>query len=105
MAGCWDDYEPVATNVETPAPDGQLTGSDSSQACTISGNVAPRPSGKNVFDVTLSFGAVCGNWSNLAGTGVALAYPVGAQTQLLIAVTDNANQQGRVIHGQGPGAP
>jgi hypothetical protein len=55
--------------------------------CTISGSIGPRPSGKNVFNVTLTAGASPCATPGLVTTGIGLYVPIktGNLHQLLIA--------------------
>jgi hypothetical protein len=92
ITGAWglgDRYEEMF-NV-TIAADGQLTGTFST--CTFTGHVTPRPSGRNVYDVTINYPATgCSvTLSGLTVTGIALAIPINGQMELLMAAVDNAN--------------
>lgn len=72
----------------------------SSLGCNFAGTVLPRPSGKNVFNVSLTFGPAPCALPGQAAAGIAVAYPVGTgQTQLLVAVTDASRTVGTAIVG------
>jgi hypothetical protein len=89
IAGSWSlsslTGEGITLNIESS---GQVT-AISSLGCQFKGNVQPRPSGKNVFNVSISFGtAPCARPSQIA-SGIAVAYPLAnGQTQLLVSVVD-----------------
>jgi hypothetical protein len=78
----------------------QLTGTGTA-ACTGSGTFVPRPSGKNVYNVSLTFSITtgCPARAGLSYTGVALMYPITAtsQRQLLIATVDGGRNTGSVF--------
>lgn len=71
--------------------DGAITGS--LQACSVTGQAQPRASGKNVFDVRLSFGPAPCRLPGQQITGVATSYALaGGGTQLILmgATADGA---------------
>lgn len=75
---------------------GAITGV--SNGCSFSGLANPRASGKNVFDVTVTFGASPCVLPNQTTTGVALAYATtGNQTQLLVSVLNSDKTTGTVF--------
>lgn len=56
----------------------------SSAGCTGTGTATPRPSGKNVFNVSISFGASRCRLPNATLTGIAIVYPLSnGRSQLL----------------------
>lgn len=55
--------------------------------CTLSGQLTPRTSGKNVFDVTTTFGGAPCLYPNITTTGIAVTYKITGGNQLLIAGT------------------
>jgi hypothetical protein len=66
---------------------GAVSGSDG--GCSFSGTVSPDPSGKNFFNVSLSFGGSPCLFPNQTATGVGIYYllPDGMTQQLLAGVT------------------
>lgn len=71
-----------------------------SLGCSFIGSVTPRPSGKNVFDATVTFGPAPCALPNQTGTGIALAYPTSSsQTQLLVALQDLSRTYGAAAFG------
>jgi hypothetical protein len=83
----------IATPVNISAS-GTLTGVDAS-GCGLTGSIGPRPSGKNVFDVTLTFaGAPC-TVPNTSMNGIALAMPLTTgKVELLLMAIDSTRTFG-----------
>lgn len=78
------------------SPNGSMTGT--SNGCSFTGTVTPRTSGKNVFDVSMTFGASPCALPNQTATGMALAYATtNNQTQLLIGAIDSARTTGTMF--------
>ncbi|MDD5332779.1 MAG: hypothetical protein PHS32_03455 [Rhodoferax sp.] len=77
ITGGWSggllDGETATVNIQAA---GTVTGS-SSLGCSFTGTIAARPSGKNVFNISLTFGAAPCALPNQTASGVALTYPVG----------------------------
>ena len=102
-----EDYALVVTaggNFTATPTDGN-PGTSPDPGCPFSGTLTPRPSGKNVFNVTFLTGAsaVDCTYPNEASSGVAIAYPVAGGTQLILAVTKNTDRQrGAVVAGLKP---
>lgn len=72
----------------------------SSRGCRSTGTIAPRPSGKNVFDVAITFGPPPCVLPGTPVTGVAAVYPLGnGQVQLLAAARDGAQTAGFLAAG------
>ena len=68
--------------------------------CAFSGNITPRASGKNVFNVGLTFGAAPCALAGQNASGIAVAYPLAnGTTQLLVAVTDGTRAYGTAAFG------
>lgn len=100
VAGVWSlteiSGEGLALNVAT---NGTFTAA-STLGCNFSGTIAPRPSGKNVFNVTLTFGAAPCALPGTAATGIAVAYPLAnGTTQLVVAVTEGTRTYGAAAFG------
>lgn len=100
VVGSWSlgtlSGETIALNIDS----GGAFTATSSLGCSFTGTVAPRPSGKNVYNVSLTFaGSPCA-LPNTSATGIAIAYPTGSgQTQLLVAVKDAARAYGTLAYG------
>ena len=87
--------ELISVNV---AVDGAVTTSGS--GCTSTGTVTPRPSGKNVFDISLTFGPAPCALPNATARGIAVVYPLSTgDTQLIAAVVDSSRQFGVAVFG------
>lgn len=61
-----------------------------SAGCAISGTFTPRPSGKNVFNVSLTFGGSPCATPGTSASGVAVTYPTTANNRQLIVLGTNA---------------
>lgn len=72
----------------------------SSGGCSMSGTVAPRASGKNVFNLSLTFGAAPCALSGQTASGIAVAYPLSSGgTQLVIGAVDSTRTYGAAAFG------
>lgn len=100
IAGSWSTTGLTGEGVSlTIASNGEFT-AVSAFGCQFSGTATPRPSGKNVFNVALRFGASPCALSGQAAAGIALAYPLSSgKTQLLVAVTDSTHTYGAAVFG------
>ncbi|MBC7617374.1 MAG: hypothetical protein H7293_00015 [Candidatus Saccharibacteria bacterium] len=66
-------------------------------ACAISGTITPRPSGKNLFNVTFSSGVIGCAITNLSGQGIGIVSTLSnGNTQLIIAATTADKSAGTV---------
>ena len=99
VAGNWSTTALDGSNVQLAvSTSGTFTAS--SGGCTFSGTILPRPSGKNVFDVALRFGAAPCALAGQSGAGLALVSPVsGGRAQLIVAATNTSRTSGTVIFG------
>jgi hypothetical protein len=100
VAGTWTmtelDGEAILLNIGSS---GNFTAIGSS-GCNFSGNVTPRPSGKNVFNVALTFGGSPCALPGQSASGIAVAYPTsGGRTQLLVTAVDGSKQYGAAAFG------
>jgi hypothetical protein len=80
----------------------QTTGafSATSSGCSFSGTIRPRASGKNVFDVSLQFGAAPCALPNQSASGIAVEYVTNTGSrQLIIAGTNTSRANGTVMFG------
>lgn len=72
----------------------------SSSGCHFNGQVRPRPSGKNVFNVSVTSGSAPCDAPGQTVTGVALTYPLAnGSKQLVVVGTDAARSRGFVAYG------
>ncbi|MES2183008.1 MAG: hypothetical protein V4505_00550 [Pseudomonadota bacterium] len=66
--------------------------------CTLTGTIAPRASGKNVFDIVAQYGAAPCTRPGLGVRGIAINYPLPTgQQQLTLAVIDAVRASGTVF--------
>ena len=71
-----------------------------SLGCTFSGSFVPRPSGKNVFNVSLTFGPSPCALAGQPASGIAINYPLASgRSQLVIAGVDAARNIGTAAFG------
>lgn len=99
VAGSW---QVVSTTAESISINVTASGSvtTSGSGCTSTGSITPRPSGKNVFNVSLTFGPAPCVLPNATARGIAVAYPLSTgQTQLIAAVTDSSRTFGVAVFG------
>lgn len=100
IAGSWStsslNGEAVSINI---ASNGTFT-TLSSLGCTSSGTATPRPSGKNIFNVSLTFGPAPCALPGQTATGIGIAYPLAnGQTQLIVGVKDGSRSVGTAVFG------
>lgn len=80
----------------TVSSTGAITGT-SSGGCRITATAIPRPSGKNIFNVALTFGAAPCALPGQSANGIAITYPLSTGgDQLGVAVIDSARALGLV---------
>jgi hypothetical protein len=72
----------------------------SANGCSFTGGITPRASGKNVFDVALTFGPSPCRLAGKPSSGIAVEYVSGGKRQLLIAATDTTRTSGTAFLGQ-----
>lgn len=101
IAGSWSgnllDGETADLTISSA---GAVTGT-SSLGCTFTGTVTPDTSGKNFFDVSLTFGASPCLAPNVGVSGVGIVVPAtsGSSAQILSAVKASDNSLGTVFLG------
>jgi hypothetical protein len=72
----------------------------STGGCTGSGSFTPRSSGKNILNISITFGPYPCALPNQSASGIAITYPLSTgQTQLIAAVTDSAHTLGTAVFG------
>lgn len=72
----------------------------SSRGCTGTGNATPRASGKNVFNVSLTFGPAPCALPGGTITGIAIAYPLSnGRTQIIAGGKNSAQTAGFMVFG------
>jgi len=99
LAGVWsvklDTGETGSLNFSNTG----VLGGTASSGCTFTGQATPRPSGKNVFNVTVTFtGAAC-YLPGRTASGIAITYAVTGGRQLVVAVNESSRQLGVTAFG------
>jgi hypothetical protein len=99
ITGAWSAISSYGRDVSiTISSTGALNLKDGT--CIGTGTVTPRPSGKNVYNLTVTFGT---NGCALPGAttrGIAIAYPLSTgQTQIIAAITNTARTEGIAVFG------
>jgi hypothetical protein len=74
---------------------GALSGTN--LGCSFTGTVAPRPSGKNVFNVSIHFGGSPCTAPNQDASGIAISYLTGGRRQLIAAAENSAKTMGSMF--------
>ncbi|MEO8407974.1 MAG: hypothetical protein ABI476_06040 [Oxalobacteraceae bacterium] len=99
IAGAWILADLQGSTVAVSiSSSGALVGSTA--GCAFNGTINPRASGKNVFDVALTFGAISCRLTGQTATGIAIEYPLAnGKRQLIIAGTDKARANGTAFFG------
>ncbi|HEY4653775.1 MAG TPA: hypothetical protein VIH22_04650 [Cyclobacteriaceae bacterium] len=80
---------------------GTFTATATSNGCSYSGTISPRPSGKNVFDITLTYGAAPCALPNLSISGIAVSYMLsdGIRREFIMSGTDSSRANGYAASG------
>lgn len=101
FTGTWTLDSLDGDNITLNVSAGGVVTATTVAGCTFSGTAAPRASGKNVFDVNVTFGAAPCLLAGQSASGIALAYPIagGAQTQLLVALQNATRLAGNAAYG------
>ncbi len=101
VTGSWNgsllDGETASITVSST---GNITGT-SSGGCSFTGFFSPRASGKNVFDVTIQFGATPCVAAGQTASGIGIAYPVSNNlTQLVAGLVTSSGALGTAFFAQ-----
>lgn len=101
VAGNWPGFFSNDTGTVVVAANGSFT-STTASGCSVSGTVLPRASGKNIYDVTVSFGTAACNvpvGTSAAGNAI-ITNLTGGVRQLAIAVSTSDGVNAGVFFGQ-----
>ena len=95
ISGTWSGW---LLNGETAtitiAANGLISGASSLGGCAFSGTATPRPSGKNVFNVSLTFGNSPCVAANQTVSGIGLTYPLSnGRNQLIFGLISASHSQ------------
>lgn len=99
ITGAWSltrlqDDDPITMNI---ASTGAFTAT--SLGCAMNGNILPRASGKNVFNVSMNFGPLPCRLPGQSVSGIAVIHRADGTPELLIAVTNTSRTEGTVMFG------
>jgi len=100
ITGAWtlSDMQGGASTLLTIAADGSF--STSSGGCNSTGTLTPRPSGKNIFDFTTTFGASPCKLPGQTATGIAVNFLLANGMRQFVAAGSNAGRTvGTAIFG------
>lgn len=76
------------------------TFSGTSSGCSFNGSLTPRPSGKNVYNLIVNFGAAPCQLANQSATGIALDYLLAnGMRELILAGVNASRTSGTVVFG------
>lgn len=100
IAGSWSVTSTSGETISINISNSGVTTGTGSSGCNFSGTVTTRPSGKNVFNTTLTFGpAPCG-LPNQSASGIAVVYPLtSGRTQVVFAQVDSTRSYGSAAFG------
>lgn len=100
ISGTWNVFSSGGGSAALTIQASGAYSADDGTGCIISGNLTPRPSGKNVFNVTTTYGANCGSQSGATGGGVAVSYPLtNGRTQLVVGLVKSDRTLGTAVIG------
>lgn len=99
VAGAWNLTSIYGDSVALTIQSNGSFSADDGTGCIVSGSLSPRPGGKNVFNVSVTFGAGC-NPPGATGSGIAVAYPLNnGQTQLVVGLVESSRTAGTAVFG------
>lgn len=93
IAGVWSGTT-VGGQAGTMAVNGSGTFTGSIAGCSMSGQLTPRPSGKNVFNATVTFGGAPCLYPNATVNGNAVNYAITGGSQLIMVGTSPSGDAG-----------
>lgn len=101
VSGSWTGSTLAGEGVTfSVAATGAVTGT-SALGCRFTGSAAPRASGKNVLDVSVTFGPAPCLLPGVTGTGIGVSSLLtNGKRQLLLAVTNSGRTAGTVVFAQ-----
>lgn len=99
IAGTWTGFFSTGDTGSIAISSGGVVSSVTDFGCSIGGSVTPRPSGKNVYNVSLTFGPAPCALPNGSAAGIAVIVGSGAQTQLTVGATTADRSLGAAFFG------
>jgi hypothetical protein len=99
VAGSWTGSLLNGTSASITIASGTGAIAGTNLGCSFTGTATPRASGKNVFNVSLTFGASPCALPGQTATGIAIDYAISgtALKQLLVAVQDSTKANGTMF--------
>lgn len=99
IAGSWDGFFSTGDSGAVVISATGAVSSLTDAGCSISGSVVPRPSGKNIYNVTIAFGPAPCALPNGSASGIAVIAAAGAERQLTVGVTTADRSLGAAFFG------
>lgn len=100
VSGNWSVSLTTGETASLTISNSGVIGGVSSSGCNFTGQIAPRASGKNVFNVRLTFTSAQCALQGQTATGVGLTYPTASsQRQLIVLVQDASRLAGVAAFG------
>lgn len=100
ITGSWSTSLTTGETASITISNTGVVGGVASSGCNFTGQVSPRASGKNVFNVSLTFTSAQCALNGQTATGVGLTYPTGGgQQQLIVLVQDASRSAGVAAFG------
>lgn len=100
VAGNWTLTALTGESVSVVVGSNGQFSATSSLGCKFSGSLTPRPSGKNVFNLSLTFGASPCALPGQTASGISLVYPLSTgRTQLIMAGANSTRTIGTAAFG------
>ena len=96
IAGNWNTSLTTGETASLTISNTGVVGGVASTGCNFTGQITPRASGKNVFNVSLTFTSAQCELQGQTATGVALTYPTVAGPQQLIVLVQDASRSAGV---------
>ncbi len=101
ISGAWSGGDLSGEGVNFSITAGGAISGTSALGCSFTGSVAPRASGKNVFNTSVTFGSAPCDLPGQTAQGIALTFLLAnGQRQLLVAITNSARTAGTAVFAQ-----
>ena len=100
IAGSWPGFFSSSESGTVAVQSNGNFSTTTSLGCQVTGTATPRASGKNVFNVSLTFGAAPCNLPGGTGSGIAVVTRSGTTSQLAVAVTTPDRAFGGAFFGR-----
>ena len=100
IAGSWPGFFSSSESGTVSVQSNGSFSSTTSRGCQITGTAAARASGRNVFNISLTFGAAPCALPGATGAGIAVITRSGTTSQLAVAVTTPDRALGGAFFGR-----